>query len=73
MVEEAILLPLASAEPSNAPPEETSIPPLIYLVKLNSEGRHVGEGTEGAPSPPYLLCEFLATPPQNASTEDHAP
>ena len=73
MVEEAILLPLASAEPSNAPPEETSIPHPIYLVKQNSKGRHVGEGTEGAPSPPFLLCEFLATPPQKIMHPEDGP
>ena len=49
----------------------TTRAPPVYVIKLNCEGRHIGEGTEGAPYPLYQLSEFLATPPPNVWHPDH--
>ena len=41
-----------------------------YVVKFDSDGKHVGKGSEGAVSG-FQLCEFLKTPPARVSHPDY--
>ena len=55
---------------SSSPPPSTTREEPIYVVELDSDGLHVGKGTENAVSR-FQLCEFLRTPPARVRHPDY--
>ena len=59
-----------STPPPLPPPPSTTREEPIYVVELDSDGLHVGKGTENAVSR-FQLCEFLRTPPARVRHPDY--